>query len=172
MSDPRNSPHNDVSIFAALRADAMLPALQQELARGDQRRRARSRAVGACAIVLLLGGAIVAAMLTTGRPIVPTATPTVVEAPTVPVDAPGVRIEIVRSMDAPSIEIVRDSPRDTVIAMYTNPSVDLASIRVTDQELLDMLNEMGRPTGLVRANGRVWLTAAVTEDEIAKQRGG
>lgn len=168
MSDPRN----DITLLAARRAEAMLPALQRELARGVGRRRARSRAIGACAIVLLLGGAIVAAMLTAGRSAVPTPTLTIVEAPPVPVGAPGVRIEIVRSMDAPLVEVVRESESDSLVHIYTTPSVDLASIRVTDHELLDLLNEMGRPTGLVRANGKVWLTAAVTDDEIAKQRGG
>lgn len=172
MSDPRTSPFNDVSTLAAQRADAMLPALQRELARGVGRRRARTRTAGACAIVVLLGGAIVAAVLTTTRSVAPARSTPLAEAPAESADQPTVRIEIVRSIDTSSIEIVRDSPRETIIAMYTNPSVDLASISVTDHELLDLLNEMGRPTGLVRANGRVWLTAAVTDDEIAKGRGG
>ena len=172
MSDPRISPQYDVSVFAAQRADAMLPALQRELSRGVRRRRGRSRALGACAILLLLGGAIVAAMLTS-RPIVaPTLPPPIVEAPDAPVGRPTVSIEVVRSMDAPLIEVVRDAPRDSLVQFYATASVDLASISVTDQELLDLLNAIGRPTGLVRANGRVWLTAAVTDDEIAKQRGG
>jgi hypothetical protein len=166
VSDPRI----DITILAARRADAMLPALQRELARGILRRRALSRAIGACAIVLLLGGGIVAAMLTTGRSGAPTLPTPLAGATLAPAEQTAVRIEIVRSMDASSIEIVRDSPRETIIAMHTNPSVDLASISVTDHELLDLLNEIGRPTGLVRANGRVWLTAAVTDDEIAARR--
>ncbi len=148
----------------------MLPALRRELERGVRRRRVRSHAASACAVVLLLGGAIVAAMLTTAPRGAPTPT-LIAEAPIETADQTNVRIEVVRSMSAPSIQIVRDSPRDSLVDIYTTPNVDIASIRVTDHELLDILNEMGRPTGLVRANGRVWLTAAVTDDEIAKRRG-
>lgn len=167
-----NDPRSEVSVLTALRADAMLPALQRELARGRRHRRARSRATGACAIVLLLGGAIVAATLTTSRSTTPSSATQVVDSPTNPGDVPMVRLETGRSTTPSLIEIVHDSPRQTVIAMYTNPSFDLASISVTDQELLDMLKEIGRPTGLVRANGRVWLTDPVTDEEVANRRGG
>jgi hypothetical protein len=122
--------------------------------------------------VLLLGGAIVGAMLTTVRSGAPTLQTPLAGATTAPAEQTAVRIEIVRSMDASSIEIVRDTPSNTLITVYHSSVVDLASISVSDHELLDLLNEMGRPTGLVRANGRVWLTAAVTDDEIAKRRGG
>ncbi len=164
-------PFNDISPIAAQRADAMLPALQAELARGVQRKKARTRAASACAIVLLLGGAIITATLTARRsPPVPTPV-SIVESSPAPVNTTPI-IEIVRSLDAPSIEIIHDSPRDAILAIYASPSVDLASILVTDRELLDLLNEIGRPSGLVRANGKVWLTAAVTDEEIEKQRGG
>lgn len=161
---------NDISPLAAHRADAMLPGLQAELARGARRKKAVARVASACVIVVLTGGAIIAATLTARRsPPMPAPLP-VVEAIPAPVGT-GRSIEIVRSLDAPSIEIVRDSPRDALVAIYASPSVDLASILVTDRELLDLLNEMGRPSGLVRANGKVWLTAAVTDDEIERRRG-
>jgi hypothetical protein len=161
---------HDISPLAAQRADTMLPALQAELARGVRRKRTRTRAASACLVTLLLGGAIVAATLPARRtPPVPAPVP-LAEAPSSPVK-PSTTIEIVRSMDAPLIEIVRDSPRDAILAIYASPSVDLASILVTDRELLDLLDEIGRPSGLVRANGKVWLTAAVTDDEIARRRG-
>ncbi len=171
MSDNRN----DMSVLASQRADAMLPGLQAELTRGVRRRKARSRAAASCAIVVITGGAILAASLSIrSRPLAP-ALPPVAEAPAEPsippVEAASL-IEVVRTVSAPSIEIVRDTRPGALIAVYTSPIADLASIRVSDTEFLEILNEIGRPSGLVRANGKVWLTAAVTDEEIEKQRGG
>jgi len=170
---------HDVSDLAAHRADEMLPALQRELALGVRRRRSRAPALGASAAIVLLAGATITATLTTRSRPAPPAPPAPPSAPAVPVaEAPppvvdrAPAIEVVRSLDAPLIEVVRDSPRGAPVRVYAASTVDIASISVTDRELLDLLNEIGRPSGLVRANGRVWLTAAVTDDELAPRHGG
>jgi hypothetical protein len=158
---------SDLSSEARARAAAMLPALQRDLAHAVRRRRAAARALAGGATVALIATA--ATLSLRARPVqfTPVAPP-VAQTPS-PITGPT--IEVVRSLDAPLIEVVRKVDAGALAAITVAPTVDLASIRVTDHELLDLLNAIGRPTGLVRAQGRVWLTAAVTDDELARQRG-
>jgi len=46
----------------------------------------------------------------------------------------------------PVVTVVRDTPRTGLIRT------------IDDDELLDRLTEIGRPTGMIRSEGRVWLT--------------
>lgn len=159
-----------ISDAAARYAETLLPALQSDLARGVRRRSAMRRAAGSCAAVALLAGVLVAAMYSARGPApLSTATPVVDGASPV---SPTPRIEIVRSLDAPSIERITGTVSSGAITISRVTEVDYASILVTDRELLELLNEIGRPTGLVRANGRVWLTAAVTDEEIGRRLDG
>lgn len=170
-----NDAHTTVSPSAAARAEAMLPGLQRELARSARTRRVRRRVVGVCTLVMIVGGSILAAAYSrspappaprgAGAPGAPVA---VAEATAAPWSGSG--IEVVRTMEAPMIERV-DTVKPVEVAVSHETTVDYASISVNDREMLDLLNEMGRPSGLVRANGRVWLTAAVTDEEIAAQKG-
>lgn len=157
---------------ARRRAEAMLPSLTGELRRSVRRRAARKRAATAAfAFALLATGVLVATLSVRSTPLAaPSPEGTVVVAP--PPEAAPSLIEIVRTNDAPMIEVIRGAPDGAALAsVYATTRVDLASILVNDTELLDLLDSIGRPTGLVRAGGRVWLTAAVTDEEIARERG-
>lgn len=37
---------------------------------------------------------------------------------------------------------------------------------INDDELIALLAEMDRPTGIIRSEGRIWLTNAVTDEEL------
>ncbi|MGP1310042.1 MAG: hypothetical protein ACTS27_07595 [Phycisphaerales bacterium] len=164
-----NDAHTTVSPSAAARAEAMLPGLQRELARSARKRRVRRRVVGVCTLVMIVGGSILAAAYSRSpAPPTPGGAVAVAEATAAPWSGSG--IEVVRTMEAPMIERV-DTVKPVEVAVSHETTVDYASISVNDREMLDLLNEMGRPSGLVRANGRVWLTAAVTDEEIAAQKG-
>lgn len=41
---------------------------------------------------------------------------------------------------------------------------------LSDEELIDALAAIGRPAGIIRMGGKVWLSAAVTDEEIEKER--
>ncbi len=65
----------------------------------------------------------------------------------------------------PIIQVVRTDPTVMVrLAVRTGESPSQIK-RITDDELLLALAEMGRPTGMIHSQGRTWLTAKVTGDQ-------
>jgi hypothetical protein len=152
-----NDPHTDDPITRALspegveRRDAMLASLMADMRRVHARRRARRLTVFAAAPALLMAIALFAAL----RMLTPAPTPLTTgrvdgaaDAPTVPAtsERPAATIEFVRTSDG-------------------NQQSGAASIiLIDDDQLLDTLASINRPTGLVRAGGRVWLTSAVADD--------
>jgi hypothetical protein len=116
------------------------------------RRRRRRAALGATAALLLLGVVLIA------MPPAQQPAPIVSETPfhVPPVEPPRVLVEFAHITTDPAVldrYLVRDStPRLSVV--------------IGDEELLELLNEIGRPTGLVRAGSRVWLTSSVRDEEV------
>ena len=150
---------------ARARAEAMLPGLSSELRRGVRRRAAMRRIAGS-ALALALVATIAFLSVRPARVSHP-ATPgpgsaTVATAPDQ--GAATTMIQTVRTSDTSMIEIVRDGTGDGALAMYdSSPVVDLSGVLVSDEEILDLLRAIGRPTGLARARGRVWFTEDVTD---------
>lgn len=156
---------DQLSPEARARAEAMLPGLSSELRRGVRRRAARRRVAGS-ALALTLLATIVFLSVRPGRvphPAAPGTGPATVA--TAPDHEPAsTLIQIVRTSDLSMIEIVRAGTGDGALAMYgSSPVVDLSSVLVGDDEILDLLRAIGRPTGLARARGRVWFTEDVTD---------
>ena len=50
------------------------------------------------------------------------------------------------------------------------PSEAITVRVINDDELLKLLADMGRPTGLVRTGGRAWLTTQVTDEDLGIER--
>ncbi len=132
--------------------EALLGALLCELER-TRRRRVIGRRIGAgaaiAAMVALAAG--IAFMGVTARGPAPR-TPTSL-AQTVTTD-PGVLARFsVSTADAPAIAMI-----------VRTEEVSLANIEMLDdQQLCAVLASIGRPAGIVRSQGRVWLTQNVTD---------
>ena len=143
------------------RRGAMLETLRAEAVRMGRVRRVRRRAGAGVAVAALLGAGVWAVVIAqSGRvPLAPSG-PGGAEIASAP-DAPDpgddaasrVRVDVVRS----------GMSTDRVAAMTSRAVVPVERVSIDDRELLDILAEAGRPTGLVRTgDGRVWLTSNVT----------
>lgn len=183
------SEYEQLSAAGCARREAMLDDLRaQVVTKAAQRRRARARnrAVGVGSFgLLILAGAIVTF---TAR------TPT--QAPSVPIHEPRAhkdppQIDGADFAMAPSEKsqvviqpFVIDPDRTPIHIVQVEPGVarrfsTAARARsgalpkivyLDDTQLLTVLADAGRATGLVRSEGRVWLTAAVTDAALEKER--
>jgi hypothetical protein len=134
-----NEPHTDdpitreLSPEGAVRRDAMLAGLMDDMRRVHVRRRARRR------------------MVYTTTP----ATPPIAGQLGGAADPPP-QLQASDRLAA-IIEFVRTSDG-------THQSGAANIVLIDDDQLLDALASINRPTGLVRAGGRVWLTDAVADE--------
>ncbi len=150
--------------FAALspegraRLERMKADLAPEVTRSAGRRRARRRVFQGGAAALALVGALSLALLVQGRPRGPNGG----ESATVAhgEEAPAAN-EPASVLDFAIVETDRTASQGLIIREVVDP----APYVMDDQELLRTLAAMGRPTGLVRTEGRVWLTEDVTDAE-------
>lgn len=158
-----NAPRNDDLTQAGReRRDAMLGELTTYMGRVHRARKMRRRA-GAIALVLALSAVIAVAALSGGRRPASQAVPIArnvgpgtngaVADDVAPIDVPAVRIAVVRS-DASIVEKYR-----TEVTQYSAMRVQ----RLSDDDLLRQLDALGRPAGLIRMEGRTWLTADVSD---------
>ncbi len=172
MSDPlhRAPSFNDAALSETGigRRDRMLNELVGHMRQAHAARRTRRRsAIAAFAILVLFVGAAVLSQ----RTINPSA-----QVDHGSVAAIGKTSPIKPSEPtAPAAVIVRFHTQPDIVARYaagTNQDSSATAMRVasrlTDDELLSMLATMERPTGLIRADGRVWLTRNVADDAIAE----
>ncbi|RMH27456.1 MAG: hypothetical protein D6693_05395 [Planctomycetota bacterium] len=143
MDDARET--FDLSPEGARRRDAMREALVAHAAARFERRRRRRRARRAGALVVTLaGGAWLTATLT----------------------QPGGRV----GGHGPTGPTAGGAPGPALITVTVDRTlVDPATVAISDDELLETLNAMGRPTGLARIGGRVVLTDNVTDDTIGSR---
>ncbi len=146
------------------RRDAMLVELQRTMRRRQERLSAVRRTCGTGLLVILLGIAI----FLQSRPPAPSPAPTpqIVELPPgIAPEQPEPRSRIVRiDTDADVVSRYAITPTLRPDVMLTSQDGYLANvIYVDDSTLLDLLDEMGRPTGIVRMDGRITLTNAVTD---------
>lgn len=112
------------------------------IARARRRKRRAVRTAAGAIVLAPAIGLIVAGALRSPAPPAPIAVST---APP-PTRAAPVRVEVVQTL------------------------VDPAQRLLSDDELLALLDSIGRHTGLVRVGGEVTLTAAVTDEELARKR--
>lgn len=138
------------------RREAMLGDLQRRV-----RRHARARSIRSGVIACAALGALASLSVF----LTPRAAPELAEMkgpPITPDAAPSTpRVQIVRT-DPDVLARVTLPPSTGVLVRLTVHDAGAPSIeRIDDDELIHVFAEMGRPTGLVRSEGRVWLTAEV-----------
>lgn len=138
------------------RRDAMRGELQTAMRRVHQRRRAARRTVGVLTVLVI--GALAWRSITPPRP------------PQVVKHAPGINTREVQPVEdptQPSISFARVTTDDRIAGSVEAKPTGLIQ-RIDDQELLDSLADMGRPTGLIRIGGETRLTSNVS-DSPAKE---
>lgn len=64
------------------------------------------------------------------------------------------------------VSIVQTDP-GVLDRVAVSTSIDPAEYIVDNRQLVAMLAAIGRPAGLIRSQGRTWLTNAVTDRELA-----
>ncbi len=172
MNDPVG---DNLSAMGQSRREAMLGELVESMGTLHRRRRARRRVgtgVG-------LSTAVLAFVVFGGPSIFRNEPSQVVDHQPGPPDALGGldtyapprrgRIEMVRTRS----EIVAryaSQVRLPLHVQHVSPRRAVTVEIIGDQKLLQMLAQMDRPTGLVRADGKVWLTAPVTDAELESAR--
>ncbi len=75
------------------------------------------------------------------------------------------------SSPLPAVRIVTSA--GTSLADFAPDPAAMARVTIrslSDEELIDALAAIGRPAGIIRMGGKVWLSAAVTDEEIEKER--
>jgi hypothetical protein len=144
----------------AARREAMLTELLGDLGRVHRARRVRRRAAVAASLAIVLTGATWAGMRAWLMPA--SSNRSIVIAPRSTESAPLEGGEI-----RPLIEIVHTDPG--VLDRYRLRTT-LRVERVDDAGLIRALEEIDRPAGLVRIDGEVRLTAAVTDAELRPER--
>jgi hypothetical protein len=142
-------------------------AIREELLAAMRRhhaaRRARRHAIALGGLAAALALASVLAMPRQAPPRSPMNPPTV-HAPAQRVASPRHPEEADAPVRTPAVAIMYVQTDPSILERYAAGARPLLARAITDDELLDTLVEIGRPTGLVRMEGRVWLTATVTDD--------
>ncbi len=128
------------------RREQMLDELLGTMQQIHRRRRVRRRLVGVAAMLLLFAGVVwgVASQLS----FVDRAKPLIVE------DQP---LEELPDLSAPE-PLIRPFARTGLVRV------------VSDDELVTLLAQIDRPAGIVRSEGEIWLTNAVTDKELGLTR--
>ena len=154
MNDDMNM---ELSAKGAERRNRMLVQLQSEMQRVHRVRRFRRRAAGIAAPVL---GVILALIMWQFTQQPPAQSPNEIAAKpagigpfeTTPPPSPAAPVQIVRVQTDPNI-----------VDRYRAVSTPRAET-LDDDALLIALAEINRPTGLIRSEGRTWLTEDVVDD--------
>lgn len=142
-------PNEDIPLspMGEARKEALRATLSREMSRVVRRRRIRRRATsGAAVIVVIVAGAWWlnhAARINSPQPPIAHA----------PVESMPELIQIQYFADNPGItEVARLDVR-----------IPVTQVTLSDEELLEALADIGRPTGLARIGSRVVVTSAVTD---------
>ena len=149
------------------RRDAMLTDLTHAMRRRHARLTAARRTVASTTLILLLGVAILLATRTPAPP-----APVIVHHPPAPTPdllpptAPVTTLTSIATFGTDASALARYAtparPTDTCVITTSSPR----HVRILDDAtLLTTLDAAGRPTGLVRMDNRVVLTAAVIDHE-------
>lgn len=134
--------HSQLTPDGEARREAMLDELVGVMQRVHHRRRVRRRAAGALAVLAIFAGVawVVASQLS--------------------------------FVDRPKPLIVKNQPSEEVPDLpapepLIQPVARTGLVRVvSDDELVTLLAQIDRPAGIVRSEGEIWLTNAVTDAEL------
>ncbi len=140
------------------RRAAMLGALAGEVRRAGRRRRVRRGATGGAAACAFLLVVLSPAMIVLSN-------------------RPGSVMSIAHeSTPSPESDWILRTPPARMQVVHTDPAaleramvytrIDLDALSVSDAELVQDLRAAGRPTGLMRIDGRTRLTAPVTDAQL------
>lgn len=164
----KTDPEYELSEHGRVRRSEMREALIAESRRIARRRRRRREAIG----VMSAAGAVAAGVW------VASIRPAPAPAPSVPggevarhalATAPE-RAEPAPLADVPPrVQIVHGEVNNVLIERVSL-SVDVSRYAISDDELIDLLASIGRPSGIARIGGRAMLTAPVTDEEIEAER--
>ena len=135
---------NQLSATGRARRDAMFNDLIAAMRRTHRHRNRRRRAAGTLVVVLVVIGCAWAAGLH-----LPGASRTTHVVGRGPI-GPGSPVDSVVGKSAPAVRIVRHTHRTGRVRV------------IGDDALLGVLDDLGRSAGLIRSEGRAWLTNAVT----------
>lgn len=154
--------NDDVNLTTAgeARRDAMREDLARELVRVSRRRRATRRAVCGTAAILLAGAG--AWWAVSKVPSAPHSAPPIAHVPSGPQEMSPEKAHV-------HVEVIRDTPTIQP-ASFVSVRVAAADVRLSDDELLQALAELGRPTGLATIGDRTMLTAPVTDEALRERQ--
>lgn len=136
---------DQLSATGRARREAMLNDLIAAMRRTHRHRSRRRRAAGTLAIVLVVIGCVWAAELH-----LPGASQTTHVVGRRPI-GPSSAVDSVVGKSAPAVRIVRHDHRTGRVRV------------IGDDGLLRLLDDLGRSAGLIRSEGRAWLTNAVAD---------
>lgn len=149
---------------AATQRDAMLQELIASMQALHTRRRRRKRIGAMCILVAMLGGVMLLALPQHRTAEQPSRVQQIAEQTHEPEHHDKPHAEPRRV----NIAIVSTDP--DAVQRYAVGDVPRIVQIVNDDQLLASLAAVGRPTGLIRSENAVWLTAAVTDFEINLER--
>lgn len=151
--------HTPLTPQGEARRDAMLADLLARQSRHHHVRRLQRAAAVAALALIFITLCTVPVLL---RPPQPNPAPILVAQQPQPAPAPAINYIATDPTLASRWSVA--TPVDPAIMIHTEP---LAIEYLTDDSLLARLEEIGRPTGLIRSQGRTILTASITEEEPA-----
>lgn len=151
-----------LTVAGRARREAMLRTLTHAMRERHAARRRRRRAAAAGGGLLLFALAAVAGRGVLREPATVPGRLVEVPAPMVP-ERPPARPESSAPRVACVIEVVKTDP--TIVDRYRAPQPQRVRVQwIDDDALLAELRGLDRPTGLVRVNGRAFLTEVVVDE--------
>jgi hypothetical protein len=171
-NDHENQP---LSEAGAARRDAMLGELTGFMDRRHRAKQIRRRTVTTAGVAGLLLVTVTLIVRTPGAPVAPeqidppgdiaqghvddTPVPPPIDPMPVTDDAPA---PVAPVPQGPTIAYVKSDPAQ-IESMIIRTAEASRVQRLTDEEFLQAMAEIGRPTGLIRMEGRVWTSEDVTD---------
>lgn len=162
-----NEPHERQDVTdsrdsgTAARRDAMLRELTAAMQNLHQRRRRRKRIAATLTLMLLLGGVLVLALPRQTTQQGPQQGPQLAHE-TQPQIQPSPEEQTRR------VEIILVGTDPDIMQRYAANDAPRLVQMIDDDELLAALAAIDRPTGIIRTPEAVWLTAAVTDEELSR----
>lgn len=144
------------------RRESMLIELREDMAMFHRRRRARRRA-GAIIVPLALCAVVVWLAYSWNAGNSATTNSGLIATGDKPENSVSPKDDQIETEPIMLVEHVKSDP--AIVERYSALSSPQLTTIIDDQQLLDVLSQIDRPTGLVRSEGRVWLTSNVVTDE-------
>jgi len=159
-----HEPFNQLSAAGLQRRDEMMHELIADMRRLHRRRRIQRQVMigGMAPIIAMIAIGLLWRGLSQHEPDAPRMTANKSNASSAP---PLPSDDNSNAAPAPSTIVVRVQTDPTIVERWRAAPTSSAVI-IDDQALLDTLAALDRPAGLIRSQGRLWLTRPVTDKEI------